>query len=73
MLNGWANYFCLGPVVQAYELVMKHTRRRLRRWLCHKHKVRKGQYARYPNEFLHDQLGLVQLGAKGHRLLWAKG
>jgi group II intron reverse transcriptase/maturase len=72
MLNGWANYFCLGPVVRVYEVVMKHTRRRLRRWLCHKHKVRKGQYARFPNSFLHDQLGLTQLGARGRRLLWAK-
>ena len=71
-LQGWANYFCLGPVVRAYEVVMKHTRRRLRRWLCHKHKVRSGEYARFPNETLHNQLGLAQLGAKGHRLLWAK-
>lgn len=71
-LHGWANYFCLGPVVRAYEVVMKHTRRRLRRWLCVKHKVRSGEYARFPNSFLHDELGLVQLGAKGRRLLWAK-
>ncbi|MGK2965787.1 MAG: reverse transcriptase domain-containing protein, partial [Tepidiformaceae bacterium] len=71
MLNGWANYFCLGPVVRTYEVVMKHTRRRLRRWLCQKHKVRHGEYARFPNEVLHDRLGLVQLGAKRRRLLWA--
>jgi hypothetical protein len=70
-LNGWANYFCLGPVVRVYEVVMKHTRRRFRRWLCAKHKVRSGEYARFPNALLHDQLGLVQLGAKGRRLLWA--
>jgi len=70
-LNGWANYFCLGPVVRVYEVVMKHVRRRLRRWLCHKHKVRSGEYARFPNQVLHDKLGLVQLGAKGRRLLWA--
>lgn len=71
-LQGWANYFCLGPVVRAYAVVMKHTRRRLRRWLCHKHKVRSGEYARFPSEYLHQQLGLIQLGVKGHRLLWAK-
>ena len=71
-LRGWANYFCLGPVVRVYEVVMKHTRRRLRRWLCHKHKVRHRGYAHFPNECLHDHLGLVQLGATGHRLLWAK-
>ncbi len=70
-LNGWANYFCLGPVVRVYEVVMKHSRRRLRRWLSHKHKVRTREYAHFPNTFLHDQLGLSQLGAKGRRLLWA--
>jgi len=71
-LNGWASYFCLGPVVRVYAVVMKHARRRLRRWLCAKHKVRRGEYAHFPNEHLHGQLGLVQLGAKGRRLLWAK-
>jgi RNA-directed DNA polymerase len=70
-LNGWANYFCLGPVVRVYEVVSKHVRRRLRRWLCSKHKVRSGEYARFPNDVLHGKLGLVQLGAKGRRLLWA--
>ena len=63
-LRGWANYFCLGTVVRVYEVVLKHTRRRLRRWLSHKHKVRRGEYAHFPNSYLHDQLGLVQLGAK---------
>jgi group II intron reverse transcriptase/maturase len=71
-LNGWANYFCLGPVVRVYEVVMKHTRRRLRRWLCKKHKVRTGEYARFPNEHLHQRLGLVQLRVTGRNLLWAK-
>jgi RNA-directed DNA polymerase len=61
MLKGWANYFCKGTVVRAYEIVMKHARRRLRRWLCTKHKVRVGDYTQYPNEYLHQQLGLVQL------------
>jgi RNA-directed DNA polymerase len=70
-LNGWANYFCLGTVVRVYEVVLKHARRRLRRWLCHKHKVRHREYARFPNDVLHDELGLVQLGAKGQRLPWA--
>lgn len=70
-LQGWANYFCLGPVVRTYEVVLHHARRRLRRWLCQKHKVRHGAYARYPNEVLHGQLGLVQLGVRRHRWLWA--
>ena len=71
-LNGWANYFCLGPVVQVYGIVQKHVRRRLRRWLCYEHKVRTRVFSRFPNEFLHDTLGLVRLDARPHRLLWAK-
>ena len=38
MMTGWANYFCLGPVSKAYRAVDAHARRRLRRWLCAKHK-----------------------------------
>jgi RNA-directed DNA polymerase len=41
-INGWANYFCLGPVSQAYRAVEQHTCRRLRQWLCVKHKERAG-------------------------------
>jgi len=61
---GWANYFCLGPAIRVYGIVMKHARRRLRRWLCVKHKVRSRKYARYPKDYLHDQLHLVRLGVK---------
>jgi RNA-directed DNA polymerase len=38
-LSGWSNYFCLGPVNKAYQAVDRHTARRLRQWLCAKHKV----------------------------------
>jgi RNA-directed DNA polymerase len=72
LLSGWANYFCLGPVVGVYETVMKHARRRLRRWLCDKHGVRVGIYKRFPNEYLHQQLGLTQLGVTRRSQLWAK-
>ena len=71
MLRGWANYFCLGPVRKAYAVVMRHARRRLRQWLCAKHKVRHREYAHYPNAMLHNELGLYQLEGKPHRLLWA--
>jgi RNA-directed DNA polymerase len=73
MIRGWANYFCLGTVVRAYEIVMKHTRRRLRRWLCRKYRVRVGKYTRFPNDYLHEQLGLIQLRKTRQNLLWAKG
>jgi hypothetical protein len=71
-LHGWTNYFCLGTLVRVYDVVQKHARRRLRRWLCLKHKVRTREYARFPNEYLHDQLGLVRLDAPQRRLSWAK-
>jgi RNA-directed DNA polymerase len=70
-LRGWVNYFCLGPIVRVYAVVMKHVRRRLRRWLCAKFKVRTGEYARYPNEVLHQRLGLFQMWAPRRGVLWA--
>ena len=39
IMIGWANYFCLGPVSKAYRAVERHARRRLRQWLCAKHKL----------------------------------
>jgi len=38
-LVGWANYFRLGPVSKSYRAVNAHAIRRLRQWLCHKHKI----------------------------------
>ena len=63
MLHGWANYFKLGPGGKAYRSVDLYTAARLRRWLCHKHKVHSGGYGRYTNEYLHGKLGLIQLTA----------
>ena len=52
MLIGWANYFCLGPVSKAYSAVDQHARRRLRRWLCDKHKEPRPGYKRFPEASL---------------------
>jgi len=72
LLVGWGNYFCLGPVSKAYRAVDAHTCKRLRWWLCNKHK-RKGQGTkRYPDEYLYEQLGLVRLPMRTHNLPWAK-
>ena len=61
MMIGWANYFCLGPVSKAYRAVEQHARKRLRQWLCAKHKVRWPATRRFPDAVLHDGLGLVRL------------
>jgi hypothetical protein len=68
---GWSNYFCLGPVSPAYRAVERHTRRRLRQWLCAKHKVPGVGTARYPDDTLHEEFGLVRLTVRTTSLPWA--
>ena len=70
-INGWANYFCLGPVSKAYRAVEGHTRRRLRQWLCVKHKERAGGNTRFPQKALHQKFGLVRLTARTASFPWA--
>jgi RNA-directed DNA polymerase len=72
MLTGWANYFCLGPVSKSYRAVDAHTTRRLRQWLCHKHKISGNGKTRFPEQYLHETLGLVYLPALTRNLPWAK-
>ena len=72
MVVGWANYFCLGRVRQAYRNVNYHAENRLRQWLCRKRKVR-GQRgtSRFSNQYLHEQLGLINIETLTHNRLWA--
>lgn len=70
-LAGWANYFCLGPVSPAYQAITKHTTMRLRRWLCKKHKVRTTGWTRFPDQYLHEHLGLIDLTQRTRNLPWA--
>jgi len=72
MLNGWANYFCLGPVSKAYRAVEQHAGKRLRQWLCAKHKVRGMGTGRFPDVHLHKVLGLVRLTARPRSFPCAK-
>jgi RNA-directed DNA polymerase len=71
-LGGWANYFKLGPVTKAYRFLDKYTTNRLRRWLCKKHKHGSGGFTRYPDEFFHEQMGLICLPQLPQGLPWAK-
>ncbi len=71
-LIGWSNYFCLGSVSKAYAAVDQHACKRLRQWLCKKHKVRGSGTARFPDQYLHEKLGLVQLSERTRNFPWAK-
>ena len=72
MVIGWANYFCLGPVSRAYQAVERHARKRLRQWLCAKHKVRWPATNQFPEADLHDVRGLVRLTTRTRSFPWAK-
>ena len=72
VIDGWANYFQLGQVSPAYKAVDTHALRRLRQWLCRKHKVRAGKYVRFSNERLWNDYGLTRLVPRTARFPWAK-
>jgi group II intron reverse transcriptase/maturase len=71
MMVGWANYFCLGPVSKAYRAVERHARKRLRQWLCAKHKVSWPATQQFPEAALHDVEGLVRLTTRTRSFPWA--
>ena len=54
-LKGWANYFRLGTVQQAYRLVDNHVRYRFRRWLKAKYKVPGPGKTRFPKGYLYEK------------------
>ena len=72
LLTGWANYFTLGQVSPAYAAIDQHATRRLRQWLCRKHKVRSGKSVRFPDERLWTDYGLTHLGPRTTSFPWAK-
>src|SRR4051794_7577956 len=70
-VNGWAKYFMPACVSTAYCMLHKHVRRRLRRWLCKKHKVSREQ-TRFLMSTSNHHLGLVRLAPRTPDLPWAK-
>jgi group II intron reverse transcriptase/maturase len=72
VMTGWANYFRLGQVSPAYEAIDAHAIKRLRQWLCRKHKVRAGKYVRFSDERLWNDLGLARLARRTRSFSWAK-
>jgi RNA-directed DNA polymerase len=71
LLQGWANYYSLGTVTQAYGAVTAHACHRLRQWLLRKHKVRGSKWSRFPDRYLHETLGLLRLERPPSNLSWA--
>ena len=71
-LLGWSNYFCLGPVGVAYRAVDRHARHRLRQWLRAKHELRSRGTTRFPDQYLHEKLGLIRLCDRPKSFPWAK-
>jgi RNA-directed DNA polymerase len=72
MMVGWANYFCLGPVSQAYRAIDRHVCRRLRQWLCAKHKLEGRGTSRFHDKHLYQVLHLERLGPRTRTFSWAK-
>lgn len=70
-LRGWANYFRLGPVSQAYRAVDHHVTNRLRQWLRAKHQEASRGTTRFPDEYLYQTLGLIHLSQRTRNLPWA--
>jgi RNA-directed DNA polymerase len=60
-LRGWSHYFSLGTVSKVYRRIDRHVCHRVRRWLCAKFKVRGQGTTRFPDKYLHQELGLYQL------------
>ncbi|HMB03439.1 MAG TPA: group II intron reverse transcriptase/maturase [Isosphaeraceae bacterium] len=71
ILRGWSNYFYLGPVSASYRAVDRHARHRLRQWLRGKHKLKSRGTSRFPDQYLHDVLGLVRLSDLPKSFPWA--
>jgi group II intron reverse transcriptase/maturase len=68
LLKGWGSYFARGAFWKAFKAVDRHVQRRLRQWLCRKHKVQGMGGDTYSLTYLYRELGLFKLEATAPRL-----
>jgi RNA-directed DNA polymerase len=68
LLRGWRNYFASGVYWKAFRGVDRHVWRRVRRWLCRKHKIHGTGGDHYPLEYLYGEMGVVSLERTAKRL-----
>jgi hypothetical protein len=59
-LRGWASYFSYGTLSPAYRAMQRHVRHRVRQWL-QPFQARGRGISRFPDEYLEDTLGLLNL------------
>lgn len=72
LLRGWANYFRVGTLQQAYRKLDNYTVARLRRWLRNKYKVRCRSGGSFPLQHLYEDFGLVRLTGLNRDQSWTK-
>ena len=73
MLSGWANYFSLGYVTGAWNVVQQHACRRLRQWMPREDHTKRGGPQNPPDLRLYEDYGLLKLVDKIRRKFrWAK-
>ena len=61
LLVGWANYFSYGANADAYQAIWWHTARRVRHFLCKRHKLRTRGASRFGWREVYGSAGVVNL------------